>query len=87
MHLWLGTEFLQFKQYDDQGMFGDPVPFPPDAPVFCWIWVYFLKQNPTETHHKARVVCDGSPHTGKAVITGRTFAATPNITDFHMFLA
>lgn len=86
-HLWEATEFLQLQQYADQGMFGDPVPFPHNAPVFRWVWVYVLKHNPTKTRRKARAVCDGSPRAGKAVITGHTFSATPDITDFRLFLA
>lgn len=36
--LQVAAEFLQLKQYADQGMFGDPAPIPTGAPVFRWVY-------------------------------------------------
>ena len=84
---WRAAEHAQLSQYDKQGMFGKPVPRRNDAPVFRWIWVYVLKNNPTETRHKARAACDGSPRAGQAEITGHTFTSTPDQTDIRLFTA
>ena len=84
---WQAAEHAQLSQYDKQGMFGKPVPRRNDVPVFRWIWVYVLKNNPTETRRKARSACDGSPRAGQAEINGHTFTSTPDQTDIRLFTA
>ena len=36
---WQQTKFQQLDQYETLGMFGDPIPCPPDASTFHWVWV------------------------------------------------
>ena len=84
---WRAAEHAQLDQYDKQGMFGPPQRRRHDVPVFRWIWVYVLKNNPTETRRKARAACDGSPRAGQAEITGQTFTSTPDQTDIRLFTA
>lgn len=84
---WRLSEHEQLENYDRQGMFGEPIPPPADAPLFHWVWIYKMKDTPTETRRKTRVVCDGSPRAGQAVVTGHTYAATPDTTDLRVFCA
>ncbi len=40
---WQSSEYLQLNQYEDQGMFGTPVPVTPDDAVFHLVWTYNIK--------------------------------------------
>ena len=55
---WEAAEHKQLQQYEDQGMFSDPVEVPPDANYLPFIWTYVLKDDGTK---KARAPCNGSP--------------------------
>ena len=66
-------------------MFGELCAPPPNASIFFWVWIYKYKE--VEQHYKACGVCDGSTRGGKARILGHTYAATPDMTDFRLFVA
>ena len=83
---WQLAEYKQLDQYEAQGMFGEPCVPPPDAAVFNWVWVYKVKEN-EGGRKKARAVCDGSTRGGKVRVFGHTYAATPDLTDFRIFIA
>uniref|UniRef100_A0A7S1VQI3 Reverse transcriptase Ty1/copia-type domain-containing protein n=1 Tax=Grammatophora oceanica TaxID=210454 RepID=A0A7S1VQI3_9STRA len=69
-------------------MFGEPCLPPPNSAIFHWVWIYLIKENPTEgIRYKARAVCDGSSRGGQAQIHGATYAPTPDLTDFRIFVA
>jgi hypothetical protein len=55
---WQDLEYLQLNQYEDQGMFGQPVGVTKDDAVFHLVWTYSIKA--VNGWKKARCVCDGS---------------------------
>ena len=83
---WRKAEWTQHDQYDAQGMYGTPCSPPPGAAIFNWVWVYKVKEH-EGNRKKARAVCDGSTRGGQVRILGHTYAATPDLTDFRMFVA
>ena len=83
---WLAAEYKQHDQYDAQQMYGEPCSPPPGAAIFNWVWIYKVKTN-ENNRKKARAVCDGSTRGGQARIFGHTYAATPDLTDFRLFIA
>jgi hypothetical protein len=69
-HLWQTSEFAQHDKYRSQGMFGDPVPKPPNAITLPFVWTYIIKDGKP----KARATCNGGPRYGKAVTLAQTYA-------------
>ena len=67
---WQASEYLQLDQYDEQGMFGQPVPRVEDMSVFHLVWTYAIKA--LDARKKARWACDGSPRSGQAKILDKT---------------
>jgi hypothetical protein len=83
---WLAAEWIQLDNYDKQSMFGAPCTAPVDAPVFYWVWLYFIKPH-ENNHKKVRGVCDGSTCGGKIMTNGATYAPTPQKIDFCLQIA
>ena len=54
---WHAAEAKQLNAMDKQGMYGEPVPAPPDSFVLRQHWTYSIK---TDGTRKARNCCDGS---------------------------
>ena len=81
---WLQSEHKQLTQYENQGMFSDPTPIPPDANSLPFIWTYLIKECGTK---KARGVCNGSPRMKGTVTLGETYAASLDQTCAKIFWA
>jgi hypothetical protein len=82
---WQSLEFLQLNQYDEQGMFGQPVPVADEMAVFHSVWTYAIKAQ--DSRKKARWACDGSPCSGQAKIVDETYANCVNQTSSDLFYA
>jgi hypothetical protein len=44
---WEASDYKRLNQFDQQGMFADPILAPTDASVFNWVWTYNFKTTPT----------------------------------------
>jgi hypothetical protein len=42
---WEASNYKQLSQFAQQRMFADPIPAPPDASVFNWLWADSVKTN------------------------------------------
>ena len=82
---WQSSEFLQLNQYDEQGMFGQPVPVADKMAVFHSVWTYAIKA--LDSRKKARWACDGSPRSGQAKILDETYANCVDQTSSHLIYA
>jgi hypothetical protein len=60
---WQDSKYLQLNQYEDQGMFGQPVAVREDDAVFHLVWTYSIKA--VDGRKKARCVCDGLTRSGQ----------------------
>jgi hypothetical protein len=80
---WQDSEYLQLSQYNAQGMFERPTLVDNNAAVFHTVWTYNIKA--LDHCKKARCICDGSPHAGKAVILDETYANCVDQTSSRMF--
>jgi hypothetical protein len=40
---WEASEYKQLNQFAQQGMFAYPIPTPPNASIFNWVWTYNVK--------------------------------------------
>ncbi len=60
---WQDSEYLQLNQYEDQGMFGQPVAVTEDDAVFHLVWTYSIEA--VDGRKKARCVCNGSTRLGQ----------------------
>ncbi len=60
---WQDSEYLQLNQYEDQGMFGQPVAVREEDAVFRLVWTNSIKA--VDGRKKARCVCDGSTRSGQ----------------------
>jgi hypothetical protein len=83
---WEASEYKQLDQYTKQRMFDDPIPAPPDASVFNWVWTYNVKTDAAQTK-KARGVCDGSTRGGHVRTLDRTYASCVEQTSLRLFFA
>jgi hypothetical protein len=81
---WAASEHKQLNQYAKQDMFGSPIPPPPNAAVFNWVWTYVLKTDGTK---KARGVCDGSTRGGQVRTQDHTYASCVEQTSLRLFYA
>ena len=82
---WQSSEFLQLNQYDEQGMFGQPVPIAEGMACFHSVWTYAIKA--LDSRKKARWTCDGSPRSGQAKILDETNANCVDQTSSQLFYA
>ena len=82
---WQASEFLQLDQYDEQGMFGDPVKVDRDDAVFYLVWTYGIKT--LDGRKKARCVCDGSLRSGSVKVLDKTYANCVDQTSSRLFYA
>jgi hypothetical protein len=82
---WQSSELLQLNQYDEQGMFGQPVPVADKMAVFHSMWTYAIKA--LDSRKKARWACDGLPRSGQAKILDETYANCVDQTSSHLFYA
>ena len=82
--LWEAAEHKQLRQYEEQGMFSEPVQIPPDANCLPFIWTYVLKDDGTR---KTRAPCNGSPRMQGTVTLGETYAASLDQTASKIFWA
>lgn len=62
--LWEAGERKQLDQFHDLGMYGAPVPRPPNAIVLWQHWQYHIKRDSTRC---SRNCCDGSPRAAPAL--------------------
>ena len=66
---WHEKRYKMLDDYNNQGMFSDPMPRPSQVNVHHLLWHYKIKLDGTK---KARMVCNGSTHQG-TVILGHTY--------------
>ena len=79
---WQASEYKQLQQYEDQGMFSEPQPIPPDTNCLPFMWNYMIKDDGTK---KARAPCNGSPRMKGTVTFGETYAASLEQTGAKIF--
>ncbi len=76
---WRKQEWGQLTKYDNQDMFGKPIPRPldRDTVILPWVWTYLHKIDPNslEEVEKARGTCNGGKRYGKAGTLAETDAA------------
>ena len=84
-HEWQQAKFLQLDQYEQQGMFGDPVLATPSMAQFTIVWTYTIKE--LDGHKKAWATCDDSTHDSAVRVLDYTYANTPNHVRQHVFIA
>jgi hypothetical protein len=82
---WQHSEYLQFNQYDKQGMFGVPVPMKEEDTVFHLVWTYAIKA--VDGCKKARCICNGSTCLGMVHVLDETYGNCVNQTSSHLFYA
>eukprot|EP01082_Thalassiosira_pseudonana_P000781 g1142.t1 g1142 contig10:1468593-1470029(+) len=82
---WRQAEWLQLDQYNEQGMFGTPVPCTDSTTAFFLVWTYVLKV--LDGRKKARCTCDGSKRDGKAKVLDHTYANCVEQTGARIFYA
>lgn len=82
---WQNSEYLQLDQYDEQGMFGTPVPMSKEDAIFHLVWTYAIKA--VDGRKKARCVCDGSTRSGMVRILDETYANCVDQTSSRLFYA
>ena len=69
---WKEAEKTQLDLYNNQNMFGKPIPCPRNSNVLHMLWVYKIKDSGI---YKARAVCNGSPRQKGTVTQDHTYAA------------
>lgn len=81
-HAWKNfqqSEYAQLDKYNNQKMFGTPIPRPADRDtvILPWVWTYLYKTDPVTLKQvaKARGTCNGGPRYGKVVTLADTYAA------------
>ena len=72
---WKSAEHKQLRQYQEQGIFLEPQPIPPESNCLPFIWTYVVKEDGTK---KARAPCNRSPRMQGTVTLGETYAASLN---------
>jgi hypothetical protein len=82
---WHRAEWTQLDQYEDQGMFGDPVRIDDERLIFYLVWTYVEKV--LDKRKKARCTCDGSTRAGKVRILDHTYANCVDQTGARIFYA
>ena len=82
---WQQSEYLQLDQYEEQGMFGNPILQQADMSVFNSVWTYAIKA--LDSRKKARWTCDGSTRSGQAKILDETYANCVDQTSSRLFYA
>lgn len=68
---WRQSRFTMLDQYQQQGMFSDPMPLPQNANALHMLWTYVLKVCGTR---KSRLVCNGNPRQKGTITLGHTYA-------------
>lgn len=81
---WRSSEAKQLQQYEDQGTFGDPEPYPKGANLLNLLWTYNIKD---DGRKKARCVCNGAPNQKGTVTLGETYAASLEQSGARVFWA
>ena len=71
-HEWKKSEAKQLDQYEQQGMFSEPVPRPIKANILNLLWTYLIKADGTK---KARCCCNGNPGHKGSITLAHTYAA------------
>ena len=82
---WQQSEWLQLDRYDEQHMFGDPVPNPGREKVFNLVWTYVEKV--LDGRKKARCTLDGSARNGNVRVLDHTYANCVDQTGARIFYA
>ncbi len=82
---WQDSEYLQLNQYEDQGMFGQPVAVNEDDAVFHLVWTYSIKA--VNGCKKACCICNGLTRSGKVQVLAETYANSVDRTSACMFYA
>jgi deoxyuridine 5'-triphosphate nucleotidohydrolase len=80
---WQQARYKMLDNYQDQGMFGDPMEAPKGANIHHMLWRYMVKMCGTR---KARMVCDGAPRQG-TITLGYTFANSVDAGSERLFWA
>ena len=60
---WQHSEGVMLDQYEEQGLFGEPVPATDKDAIFNLVWTYVVKE--LDKRKKARCICDGSTRGGQ----------------------
>jgi hypothetical protein len=82
---WLESKYLQLNQYNEQGMFGNPVAASEGDAIFHLVWTYNIKA--VDGRKKARCVCDGSTRSGQVLVLAKTYANCVDQTSTRLFYA
>ena len=82
---WQQSEWLQLDQYEEQHMFGRPVPNPGREKVFDLVWTYVEKV--LDKRKKARCTMDGSARNGNVRVLDHTYANCVEQTGSRLFYA
>lgn len=67
---WRQSRCKMLDQYQDQGMFSQPMALPTGANALHMLWTYFLKICGTRKSH---MVCNGNPQQKGTATLGRTY--------------
>jgi len=82
---WHESEWKQLDQYDEQGMFGDPVRIISMDTVFRLVWTYNVKA--LDQRKKARCACDGLTRAGQVRVLDHTYVGCIDHTSSRLFYA
>merc|ERR1712086_175891 len=82
---WHESEWKQLDQYDEQGMFGDPVRIKSMDAVFRLVWTYNVKA--LDQRKKARCAYDGSTRADQVRVLDHTYAGCIDHTSSRLFYA
>jgi len=82
---WQQSEGVMLDQYEEQGLFGEPVPATDKDAIFNLVWMYVDKE--LDKQKKARCTCDGSTRGGQVRVLDYTYANCVDQTSSRIFYA
>ena len=82
---WQQAEGIMLDQYEQQGLFGEPVPATDKDAIFNLVWTYVVKE--LDKRKKARCTCDGSTRGGQVRVLDYTYANCVDQTSSRIFYA
>ena len=82
---WQQSEGVMLDQYEEQGLFGEPVPAKDKDAIFNLVWTYVVKE--LDKRKKARCTCDGSTRGGQVRVLDYTYANCVDQTSSRIFYA
>jgi hypothetical protein len=82
---WQKAEGIMLDQYEEQGLFGEPVQATDKEAIFNLVWTYVVKE--LDKRKKARCTCDGSTRGGQVRVLDHTYASCVDQTSSRIFYA